>query len=323
MLLKSFSGDAHYAKRLLESFAKFNVEGIPLFIVVPESDLEMFEAMQVQNCTLLSEDLFERHLVDQEVHGIRPGYINQEIIKLAFWELELAANYFCVDSDAEFIREFRVSDFMFDSLTPFSVLVQDLELAVDPEYYHQYWKSREREIARIAQLIGWESPVILTCHGHTVLSKKVLESFVDEFLVPRGWEYRDALEQSPYEFSWYNIWLQKSCAIDVHPREPWIKVFHSESRSECLGDELAACSTVDEGSALVSLHSGLEDEEVGVADLCDLHVSALLVARPASTLGWVLRSGERGGVGVLGLLCRGLSLEGLEGFLRAGGTGTC
>jgi len=230
MLLKSFSGDAHYAKRLLESFAKFNVEGIPLFIVVPESDLEMFEAMQVQNCTLLSEDLFERHLVDQEVHGIRPGYINQEIIKLAFWELELAANYFCVDSDAEFIREFRVSDFMFDSLTPFSVLVQDLELAVDPEYYHQYWKSREREIARIAQLIGWESPVILTCHGHTVLSKKVLESFVDEFLVPRGWEYRDALEQSPYEFSWYNIWLQKSCAIEVHPREPWIKVFHSESQ---------------------------------------------------------------------------------------------
>ncbi len=97
-----------------------------------------------------------------------------------------------------------------------------------------------------------------------------------------------------------------------------------ELGSECLGDELAACSTVDEGSALVSLYSGLEDEEVGVADLCDLHVSALLVVRPASTLGRVLRSGERGGVGVLGnLLCRGLSLEGLEGFLRAGGTGTC
>ena len=35
-----------------------------------------------------------------------------------------------------------------------------------------------------------------------------------------------------------------------------------ELGGECLGDELAACSTVDEDSALVSLYSGLEDEEV-------------------------------------------------------------
>ena len=230
MLLKSYAGDKEYAQRLIKSFTKFNVDNISLFIVVPEADLETFQSMAAQNCTVLSELKFESHLVDHEVHGIRPGYINQEIIKLAFWELGLAENYFCVDSDAEFIREFRVSDFMFNQETPYSVLVQDLELAVDPEYYHQYWQTREKEIKHIADLVGWDTPVILTCHGHTVFSAKVLKSFVDEFLQPRGWDYRDALAESPYEFSWYNMWLQKSKAIGIHPREPWIKVFHTEAQ---------------------------------------------------------------------------------------------
>ena len=230
MLLKSYSGDAQYARRLLKSFEKFNIERIPLFIVVPESDVNVFTEMQVSNCTVLSERLFEKHLAEHDVHGIRPGYINQEIVKLAFWELELAANYFCVDSDAEFIREFRVSDFMFDSGTPYSVLVQDLELAVNPDYYQQYWTTREHEFRVIAETIGLDTRVLLTCHGHTVFSSKVLKSFVSDFLVPRNWDYVDALELSPYEFTWYNMWLQKSQVIEVHPREPWIKVFHSESQ---------------------------------------------------------------------------------------------
>ncbi len=44
--------------------------------------------------------------MSEPVAGIRPGYINQEIVKLAFWELGLTENYFCVDSDAVFVRPF-------------------------------------------------------------------------------------------------------------------------------------------------------------------------------------------------------------------------
>lgn len=230
MLLKSYIGDVEYAQRLIQSFDRFNVDDIELFVVVPESDMPHFEGILGTNGTLVSESRLSHHLVDHEVHGIRAGYINQEIIKLSFWELELAENYFCIDSDAEFIRDFRVADFMFDAHTPYSVLVQDLELAVDPEYYDQYWKSRDHEIAIIAETVGVDSRVMLTCHGHTVFSNRVLKSFVNDFLVPRCWTYVDALELSPYEFTWYNMWLQKSKVIDIHPREPWIKVFHSESQ---------------------------------------------------------------------------------------------
>jgi len=215
---------------MVKSFHQFNLEAIQLFLVVPETDLELFAPLSGESVALLSEQLVVGHLVDHEVHGMRPGYINQEIVKLSFWELGLAQNYFCVDSDAEFIRPFGVSDFMFDSDTPYSVLVQDLELSVEPEYYNQYWVSREAELRSIAEIVGVDSRVVLTCHGHTVFSRNVLESFVKDFLAPRDWTYADALEFSPYEFTWYNMWLQKSGVIEIHPREPWIKVFHNQSQ---------------------------------------------------------------------------------------------
>jgi len=230
MLCKSYGGDLEYAQRMVKSFTEFSADSIQLFLVVPEVDLALFEPLAGNHVQVLSENLLGKHLVDCEVHGIRPGYINQEIVKLSFWELELAENYFCVDSDAEFIRHFRVEDFMFDSKTPYSVLVQDLELAVEPEYYNQYWLSRESELISIAELVGLDSRVVLTCHGHTVFSRVVLKSFVEDFLNPRGWSYADALEFSPYEFTWYNMWLQKCCVVDIHPREPWIKVFHNQSQ---------------------------------------------------------------------------------------------
>jgi hypothetical protein len=229
-LLKSYSQDFELASRMVASFHAFNQDNIPLYVVVPDSDLKLLESLVAENVTLISEIKFDKHLVSEPVHDLRPGYINQEIVKLAFWELGLTENYFCIDSDAEFIRPFTVSDFMFDSQTPYSVLVQDLELAVEPTYYSQYWQSREKELEHIATLLELDTRVILTCHGHQVFSAKVLESFVNEFLIPRGWDYRDALAQAPYEFTWYNLWLQKIKPHEIHPREPWVKVFHHEGQ---------------------------------------------------------------------------------------------
>ena len=215
---------------MVETFHEFNTDGITLFIVVPEPDFNLFGTLEDAQIKIFSESLLAHHLVDHEVHGIRPGYINQEIIKLLVWELELAENYFCVDSDAEFIRRFSMPDFMFDPKTPYSVLVQDLELRIEPDYYAQYWISRESELQSIAEVVGLDSRVILTCHGHTVFSLKVLRSLVKDFLQPRDWSHVDALEFSPYEFTWYNMWLQKSGTVKVQPREPWIKVFHNQSQ---------------------------------------------------------------------------------------------
>ena len=147
---------------------------------------------------------------------------------MAFWERGLAENYFCADSELVFVRDFGHDDFMFDDVTPFTVLAEDNELKVDPMYYEQHWRGREQHLRRIQELVGLADPRLLTCHGHQIMSSAVLASLKRDFMDPRGWNYADLLRQSPYEFSWYNFWLQKTQVIHIVAREPLIKTFHNK-----------------------------------------------------------------------------------------------
>ena len=229
-LLKSHAPDFDHAQRMVASFREFNHEGIPLFIVVPQDDLEVFATLDGPNIDIRSESELGQYLVDEPVAGIRPGYINQEIVKLAFWELGLADNYFCVDSDAVFVRPFNHEDFMFDETTPYTVLVEDNELKVEPRYYNEHWKGRETHLRHIQDLVGLNDRRLLTCHGHQVFSSRVLKSLKDDFMAPRGWAYKDLLAEAPYEFTWYNMWLKKAKVIPIEQREPLVKVFHHEGQ---------------------------------------------------------------------------------------------
>lgn len=230
LLLKSYGGDAGYAERLLASFDRHNPTGLHLYCVVPAEDLPLFAPLAGPQVTVLDEGPFARHLVNEPVAGLRPGYVNQEIIKLAFHQLGLAENYFCVDSDAVFIRDIAESDFIAPDGSPYTVLVEDNDLQAEPAYYRQYWVDREPQLRRIADLVGYRDPVLRTCHGHQIFSSTVLASFVTDFLTPRGWDYRDAIAESPYEFTWYNLWLQATGTIPIHPREPLVKVYHHEGQ---------------------------------------------------------------------------------------------
>lgn len=226
VLLKSYAGDFDLAERLIRSYHEFNADGLKLFIVVPHEDRARFASMAGQEATVISELEFEEHLVTEPVHGIRPGYINQQIVKLAFWELETTHNYFCVDSDAVFIRPFYASDFMYDETTPYTVLVEDNDLKVDPTYFAQHWQGREASLRTIQAEIGLIDRRLLTAHGHQVMAAKVLRSFHEDFVRPRGWDYAEALTIAPYEFSWYAFWLQKAFPESIRFREPLVKVFH-------------------------------------------------------------------------------------------------
>ena len=228
MMLRSYAPDLAYATRMIESFRRFNTDSLSLFCVVPAEDLAAFQHLGGADVIVMSDSSLAELFVDHEVRGIRPGYINQEIVKLAFWETGLADNYFCIDSDAIFLRPFGYADFMTLDGVPFTVLVEDLDLAVDPRYFTEHWTTRQESVRRIHDLVGVDDPVLRTCHGHQILSRRVLRSFRDEFLVPRNWTYADALIFEPLEFTWYNMWLQKTKAIPIHAREPLVKVFHHE-----------------------------------------------------------------------------------------------
>ena len=231
LLLKSYRGDLAYAQRLVESFQRYNSDGLSLHCVVPSLDLPIFEPLCGRNMFLhAEEEVGGPHLTNEPIGGVRVGYANQEIVKICFWETGLAANYFCVDSDAVFLRPFFASDFMRDHISPYTVLVEDKDLLTEPTYFTQHWQGREEAIRRIMALVELDDPIMRTSHGHQVFSSKVLESFRNDFLRPRGWTYADAIKTSPYEFSWYAMWLQKSQAIPIIQREPLVKVYHDEEQ---------------------------------------------------------------------------------------------
>lgn len=231
VLVKSYAGDIDIARRLFESISRFNVDKLPVFVVVPRSDRQDFTPLLPANAVTLEEESFGEHLVAEGFAGMSSGYVNQQIVKLAFWESGLAENYLCIDSDVEFIREFRRSDFMAEDGYPYSVLHQDKELLAEPRYFHDQWQSREAAVTAIAQEVGftgpWPAP---TCHANTVFNADVLASFKRNLLAPRGWSYESALRVAPYEFSWYNLWLQVCDAIPVRPCEPWVRMFHHEDQ---------------------------------------------------------------------------------------------
>jgi hypothetical protein len=231
LLLKSYSADLDYARRLLASFNEMNTQGLTLHCVVPESDIHEFGDFASGNVLVHSEEtLLGDHLVESPLGDLSVGYANQEIVKLAFWETGFAENYFCIDSDAVLLRPFGAEDFMRDEHTPYSVLVEDKELLIEPSYFKDHWVGREKSIRLIMNEVDLQDPIMRTSHGHQIFSARVLRSFKEEFLTPRGWTYADALLRSPYEFSWYAMWLQKSQVIPVHQREPLMKVFHNEDQ---------------------------------------------------------------------------------------------
>lgn len=231
LLLKSYADDRAYAERLVRSFHEHNAESLTLHCVVPAADVSSFSTLASDTVVLhAEEDLVGGHLVEGALGELRPGYANQEIVKLSFWETGLAANYFCVDSDAVLLRDFGSADFMRDGETPYTVLVEDNDLKVEPDYFARHWVGREESIRRIMREIGLDDPIMRTSHGHQVFSARVLASLRDDFLQPRGWTYADAVAFSPYEFSWYAMWLQKTRIIPIHQREPLVKVFHDEDQ---------------------------------------------------------------------------------------------
>lgn len=230
MMLKSYRGDFDRAQSLVRSFQKHNSDGVDLEILVPPADVELFSSLAAGHVTVYSEELLAEHLVSEPFGDMRVGYINQQIVKLAYGELNQFSNYLVLDSDMVFVRDFFVSDFMFDESTPYSFLVEDNELRVDRRYYEQYWESRAEHLEHIRQLVGLDDPRVLTCHNHQVFSTTVLKSLKTDFMEPRSMSYADLLREAPYEFSWYNFWLQKSNVIPVIIREPAVKMLHHEGQ---------------------------------------------------------------------------------------------
>lgn len=223
--LKTYSVDYDRAVRLIDTYRQYNIESIPLYLVCSRGEHHIFSHLGGADVQLFSEEELCKDVFMEDT-GWPAGYLNQAIYKLSFWEMGLCSNYMCIDSDAMFIRPFYRKDFMYDEDTPYTSLEEDNDLRADIYYNRLYWNSRMERIKRIEDELDYHPYHLMTCHGFQIFSGAVLKSLKNDFMKPRGYTYKNLIEISPYEFSWYNLWLQKTQVIPIHPIAYLFKCFH-------------------------------------------------------------------------------------------------
>tara|TARA_Y100000593_G_C4301970_1_gene333824 strand:+ start:905 stop:1867 length:963 start_codon:yes stop_codon:yes gene_type:complete len=104
---KSYGPDVDVCKRLKESVDKYNIENIPFYVSVPQSDMNLFKnKLGTENYILVpDEDIYQ-------LTTNLDGWRTQQIVKSHFNKLNVTKNYLCLDSDTFFINDFRKNDFM-------------------------------------------------------------------------------------------------------------------------------------------------------------------------------------------------------------------
>jgi hypothetical protein len=218
---KSFHRDVDRVVNLQESIDKHNVDNIPFYVSVPKQDVDLFKSKGIKNI-----------VEDESVYdGNSPGWIQQQIVKSNFWKLGLCENYVCIDSDGYFIRDFYITDFMYDDKTPYTVIHEQKELftwtvskvnqlGFDPKI--SYIKDRQK----IMSLFGRTGKYYDFGPVPTIWSGKVWKSLEDNYVTPNNITWEQMMEYSPSEFSWYGESLLAFNAINIYPSEPIFKVFH-------------------------------------------------------------------------------------------------
>lgn len=222
-LLKTYKGDLSEANRLLKSFIKYNYDKIKIYVVAEKAIKN--HLIEHNTILFLDELLFDQKLFSKSEINFSQGYLNQQIIKLSFWELGLSKSYFCIDSDAYFTKTFFLKDFHKNS-KPIAFYSNENELVLDNKYYNFYLKSliKFREIIlKDLDIKNLSNP--LNCHGNSTITSEVMKSFKNEILKNKNLTYRDLIVKAPIEFTWYFYWLQK-CKIK-QIREIPFKIFHT------------------------------------------------------------------------------------------------
>jgi hypothetical protein len=218
---KSYHLDVHRAKNLLDSINKYNIDNIPFYISVPESDIDLFKKeLGESNYTLLK---------DEDINTLNEGWKGQQIVKSQFWKLGLCENYLCIDSDCVFIKDFKVTDFMFDNETPYTVcheyksffeFMDKFPLSFDP------YESFVNERLQIMELFGRSGAIYDFGPGPTIWSSKVWQSLEEQYIIPNNITFADLIEANGSEFTWYGEWLLHSQVIRLMPKGPLFKNYH-------------------------------------------------------------------------------------------------
>ena len=228
---KSYSTDLFRLVRLAQSIRTFNVERLPFYVSVPQSELPLFrEHLSGLDAQLMAdEDILRaspRMGAAQVAH--MPGNVAQQVVKSEFWRLNLSNAYLCLDSDSLFIRPYGLADFMAQDGAPYTMLDEAHDLLEDAlrQKRQRVVDAFQREADLVQQLFGRQGRRYSFGPFPLVWHRDVWQSLDERYLKPKGMTFADAIMQAPIESRWYGEALLAYQAVPLLPCQAQFKVYH-------------------------------------------------------------------------------------------------
>jgi len=239
LFCKSYAGDILRSARLYRSIVRFNFDQLPTVFSVPSSDVGLFRSslLEIGHSINIIDDesiyLCSNNGPIETYHEL-DGRFSQQIIKSEFWRWWCKikdvseCTYLCLDSDGEFIRGFRKTDFFAADGQPLTVMHDHSELldAADRRGFRKVRRDFSIECSSIKEVFYRDGLDYSFGPTPTIWSSRVWRDLECNYLQPTQQNLRDALSKRPVELQWYGEALLAFRSIPVHPIPPLFRVYH-------------------------------------------------------------------------------------------------
>lgn len=231
-LIKSYRGHYDWTKQLVESIDKHNKDNIKVFIAVPSSDSDIFSQL---GHTIITDE----EIIGDEVSGnwrLWPGHTKQQLVKLKFSQLDICKNYFWIDADSYFIRDFFINDFMYTDDIPYTTIHENKDLfswaaETDINMLENIRNGYENDRRKVMDVFNRKGKIYdWTCPN--LWSVKVLNHMKENYMKPNNLSFTDLLNYVPGELVWYGEYQLKTQVIPTIPAESWFKPFHYKAQMD-------------------------------------------------------------------------------------------
>lgn len=234
LYIKTFSRDFNRVVRLISSIKKYNVDNLPLFVSCPSFELnKLKELIGTQDIQYLTDE--EIYIVENKISG----WEQQMLIKMYACKTLPCDNLLLLDSDAQFIKEFKESDFIAYDNIPYTIIHENKQVSEyekilkESEYQHNGYT---KAVKVYRGIFGGRSNKVYDYGPNPHLwSKKVFESLEENVLGPNQLTLETFSLSIKYKYNihfretlTYGEYLLAAQPIPIIPCGPFFKTYHWE-----------------------------------------------------------------------------------------------
>lgn len=212
---KSYKGDLQRCIELSNSIAQYNKDNIPYVISVPSEDVDLFKSQIPHYTEIIS---------DNSITNNHMGWVGQQFVKSLVYKLNICRFYVCIDSDAYFIRDFHIKDFLYSDDIPYMVMHERTDFY---EFVDRFptavpdgcREGHEKEYKSIMSHFGREGKIY-----HYGISPYIWDTKVWEWL-DTEWGLDVLFSKHANELKWYGEGAL-AMGTPMMPTSPLFKEFH-------------------------------------------------------------------------------------------------